>query len=43
MEKVLVNARIDPQIKKKAAAYLAGIGLTISDVIRIAISRTANE
>jgi len=43
MENVVVRARIDPKIKEKASAYLAGIGLTISDLIRMTITKTANR
>ncbi len=43
MENVVVRARIDPKIKEKAAVYLSSIGLTISDLIRITITRTANK
>jgi DNA-damage-inducible protein J len=39
----LVQTRIDPEVKEKAAAVLADIGLTVSDVVRIVLTRTANE
>lgn len=39
----LVQARIDPAIKKRATAVLEGIGLTVSDAVRILLTRTANE
>ena len=39
----LVQTRIDPNVKERAAAVLAGIGLTLSDVVRIVLTRTANE
>jgi DNA-damage-inducible protein J len=39
----LVQTRIDPVVKEKAAAVLADIGLTVSDVVRIVLTRTANE
>ena len=43
MENVVVRARINPEIKEKASEYLASIGLTISDLIRITITKTANK
>ena len=43
MKNVVVRARINLEIKKKASEYLASIGLTISDLIRITITRTANK
>ena len=43
MENVVVRARIDPKIKEKASEYLASIGLTISDLIRMTITQTANR
>ena len=43
MENVVVRARIDPKIKEKASEYLASIGLTISDLIRMTITKTANR
>lgn len=39
----LVQTRIDPDVKERAAAVLADIGLTVSDVVRIVLTRTANE
>lgn len=43
MENVVVRARVDPKIKEKASEYLASIGLSISDLIRMTITRTANR
>lgn len=43
MENAIVKARINPDIKAKAAEYLAQMGLTISDLIRMAITKTANS
>lgn len=43
MENVVVRARINPEIKEKVSEYLASIGLTISDLIRITITKTANK
>jgi len=39
----LVQARIDGAIKKEAAAVLATMGLTISDFVRIGLTRIARE
>ena len=38
-----VRARIDEDLKNEAAIVLAGMGLTISDLIRIALTKVANE
>jgi DNA-damage-inducible protein J len=39
----LVQTRIDPEVKERAAAVLEAIGLTVSDAVRILLTRTANE
>lgn len=39
----LVQARIDGAIKEEAAAVLAAIGLTVSDFVRIGLTRVAME
>jgi DNA-damage-inducible protein J len=39
----LVQTRIDPELKERAAAVLDKIGLTVSDVVRILLTRVANE
>ena len=39
----LVQARIDSAIKKEAAAALAEAGLTISDAVRLMLTRVARE
>lgn len=39
----LVQTRIDPVVKERAAAVLESMGLTISDAVRILLTRTANE
>jgi DNA-damage-inducible protein J len=39
----LVQARIDPDLKERAAAVLDNIGLSISDAVRILLTRIANE
>jgi DNA-damage-inducible protein J len=38
-----VRARIDETLKNEAAAVLADMGLTISDVVRIALTKIAKE
>lgn len=38
-----VRARIDETLKNEAAAVLADMGLTVSDVVRIALTRIAKE
>jgi DNA-damage-inducible protein J len=39
----LVQTRIDPAVKERAAAVLENVGLTISDAVRILLTRTAKE
>ncbi len=39
----LVQTRIDPSVKKRAAAVLEELGITVSDAVRILLTRTANE
>jgi DNA-damage-inducible protein J len=39
----LVQARIDPDLKERAALVLEQTGLTISEAVRIMLTRTANE
>lgn len=39
----LVQARINSAIKKEAAAVLAEAGLTISDAVRLMLTRVARE
>ncbi|MDR1423875.1 MAG: type II toxin-antitoxin system RelB/DinJ family antitoxin [Azoarcus sp.] len=38
-----VRARINEDLKNKAAAVLAEMGLTVSDVVRITLTRIAME
>ena len=38
-----VRARIDETLKNEAAAVLASMGLTVSDVVRIALTKIARE
>ena len=39
----LVQTRIDADVKDRAAAVLEDMGLTVSDAVRILLTRTANE
>jgi DNA-damage-inducible protein J len=39
----LVQTRIDPAIKERAAAVLEDMGLSVSDAVRIMLTRTAHE
>ncbi|KRD72144.1 MULTISPECIES: type II toxin-antitoxin system RelB/DinJ family antitoxin [Sinorhizobium/Ensifer group] len=39
----LVQTRIDADIKDRATAVLQNMGLTVSDAVRILLTRTANE
>lgn len=39
----VVRARIDANTKARATAALAGMGLTVSDYIRMALVRLAND
>ena len=42
-ETAFVRARIDETLKRQAAEVLADMGLTVSDVIRIVLTRVAKE
>ncbi len=39
----LVQARIDGEIKTQASAILAELGLTVSDAVRILLTRVAKD
>lgn len=39
----LVQARIDSDVKEEANAVLAAMGLTISDAVRLMLTRVARE
>lgn len=39
----LVQVRIDPNVKDRAAEVLGGMGLSVSDAVRILLTRIANE
>lgn len=38
-----VRARIDEKLKEEAAAVLADMGLTVSDLVRIVLTRVAKD
>jgi DNA-damage-inducible protein J len=40
---VLVQTRIDAEVKERATAVLETMGLTVSDAVRILLTRTARE
>ena len=39
----MLHVRVDDQLKTKAADTLAGVGLTLSDAVRILLTRVAAE
>jgi DNA-damage-inducible protein J len=39
----LVQARIDPAVKARASEVLEAMGMTVSDAVRILLTRTARE
>lgn len=39
----LVQARIDDDVKKEATVVLAAMGLTVSDAVRLMLTRVARE
>ena len=39
----VVRARVDERVKEKATAVLAEMGLTVSDVVRMTLTRVAND
>lgn len=39
----LVQTRIDAEVKERAMAVLGSMGLTVSDAVRILLTRVANE
>lgn len=41
--KQLVQARIDGAVKEEAAAVLAAMGLTVSDAVRLLLTKVAQE
>ena len=42
-ETALVQTRIDPAVKERASEVLGKLGITVSDAVRILLTRTANE
>jgi DNA-damage-inducible protein J len=42
-ETALVQTRIDPAVKERASEVLGQLGITVSDAVRILLTRTANE
>lgn len=42
-QSAFVRARIDQALRDEAAAVLAEMGLTVSDVVRIALTKIAKE
>lgn len=41
--KTLVQTRIDADVKDRAAVVLGNMGMTVSDAVRILLTRTAKE
>ena len=39
----LVQTRIDSEIRDRASAVLEAVGMTVSDAVRVLLTRTANE
>lgn len=39
----MLHVRVDDQLKTQAAEALAGVGLTLSDAVRILLTRVARE
>lgn len=39
----LVQTRIDPELRDRAAEVLGKMGMTVSDAVRILLTRVANE
>ena len=39
----LIQTRIDPAVKSRATEVLQALGLTVSDAVRILLTRTARE
>lgn len=43
MNSIFVRAKIDEKLKEEAAAVLEDMGLTLSDVIRIVLTKVAKD
>lgn len=41
--RALVQTRIDPAVKERASEVLGAMGMTVSDAVRILLTRTARE
>jgi DNA-damage-inducible protein J len=41
--KALVQTRIDAEVRDRASVVLQNMGMTVSDAVRILLTRTANE
>ena len=39
----LIQTRIDPEVKARASEVLERVGMTVSDAVRILLTRIANE
>jgi DNA-damage-inducible protein J len=39
----LIQTRIDPAVKERASEVLGAMGMTVSDAVRILLTRTARE
>ena len=39
----LIQARVNREVKKEASAVLAAMGLTVSDAVRLLLTRIAHE
>lgn len=39
----LVQTRVDPDVKERASEVLERLGITVSEAVRILLTRTANE
>jgi DNA-damage-inducible protein J len=39
----LVQTRIDPEIRDRAQVVLESVGMTVSDAVRVLLTRVANE
>ena len=39
----LVQTRVDAKVKREATRVLASMGMTVSDLMRIVLTRTAND
>ena len=39
----IVRARVSEEVKARASTVLAGLGLTVSDVVRITLTRVARD